>query len=184
MKLTWRPVAPGDGPTIPTSVTPAESDELRRLAAGKRVLEVGSGHGYSTVLMALAGALVTAVDPHTWLGSYPQLVANLDAYQVLGRVQVVQLDAWVALPALAAEGRTFEVVFLDGDHADHATTHDARWAARLLADGGVLACHDYGSVTCPGVAAALDRLLGAPDRLVGTLAVYRAPHLPAEEVDP
>ena len=52
---------------------------------------------------------------------------------------------------------------------------DVEAARKLLADGGVLACHDLGEdCCCPGVRAALDALFPAgPDEQVDTLAIYR-----------
>lgn len=161
MHLPWRDVAPGDGPAISTSVTDAEVAELARLAEGRTVLEVGSAFGYSAVVMALAGAKVTAVDPHTWLpASHEVMTGNLAAYNVAGRVQVVREASQVALPRLAEEGARFGLVFVDGDHSTEAARHDIRWALQLLDPGGTLAVHDYlEDCCCPGVREAADGLL-------------------------
>jgi predicted O-methyltransferase YrrM len=169
--LEWRDVAPGDGPTISTSLTSAEADELRRLAAGGSVLEIGSAYGYSATVMALEAAWVIAVDPHTWLPSFGPMTANLEAYGVSGRVEICREDSRSALPRLHAEGARFDLVWIDGDHAAHMVTHDVQWALQLLKPGGTLACHDYDEATCPGVREALDAWK-VPPRLVDTLAVY------------
>ena len=162
MHLPWRDVAPGDGPAISTSVTAAEAAELARLAEGRDVLEVGSAFGYSAVVMALTGARVTAVDPHTWLpASHEVMTANLEAYGVADRVTVVREASQEALPWLAKEGTRFGLVFVDGDHSEAAARHDIRWALQLLDPGGTLAVHDVGETCCcPGVAAAAKALLG------------------------
>ena len=176
MRLSWQPVSPGDGPAILTSVTGAESAELARLAAGRQVLEVGSAYGYSAVVMARAGADVTAVDDHhggTWLGdTLPVMQSNLAAYGVAGRVEIMRGASQRVLPALGGEEARFGLVFVDGDHSAETVRHDVLWALRLLAPGGVLACHDYGEETCPGVAVALDQVFPAgPSRLTDTLFV-------------
>lgn len=172
MKLDWRPVAPGGGPEISTSLTLAETDELRRLAkSAKVVLEVGSAYGYSSIAMALAGARVLAVDPHQALNSLGPMTANLAAYGVTGRVDIQVGDSRTVLPELAAENRKFGLVWIDGDHEASMVIHDVHWARNLLRKGGTLAVHDYGEDTCPGVKQALD-LWKVPPRLVDTLAVY------------
>jgi predicted O-methyltransferase YrrM len=159
--LPWRDVAPGDGPAIPTSVTAAEAAELARLAEDRTVLEVGSAYGYSAVVMALTGASVTAVDPHAWIGgSREAMAANLAAYGVAARVEVIAEPSQQALPRLAEEGRRFGLVFIDGDHSAEGARHDLRWALQLLDAGGTLAVHDYlEDCCCPGVRAAADGLL-------------------------
>ncbi len=169
MRLPWRDLAPGVGPAISTSLTEAETDELRRLAKDKDVLEVGSAFGYSAVVMALAGGRVTAVDPHTWLNSYGQMVANLSYYQVT--VGILREDSRAALPRLVEESRTFDLVWIDGDHAAAMVAHDVEWARKLLREDGTLACHDYDEDTCPGVREALDAW-APPPRLIDTMAIY------------
>ena len=171
MKLEWRDVAPGGGPAISTSLTLAETDELRRLAAGGNVLEVGSAFGYSAVAMALAGATVLAVDPHQWLKSQGVMMANLAAYAVSSRVEIRAADSRQVLPELAAQGQMFDLVWIDGDHEAPAVAHDVEWARKLLKPTGTLAVHDYDEDTCPGVRQALDAWK-PPPRVVDTLALY------------
>jgi len=167
--LSWRDVSLGDGPAISTSLTPAESDELRRLATGADVLEVGSAFGYSAILMALAGARsVIAVDPHVWLDSWATMVANVEAYGVADRVTIWRGDSQTLLPTL---GAAFDLVWIDGDHEASAVARDVELARAVLRPTGTLACHDYDEATCPGVRAALDAWK-PPPRLVDTLAVY------------
>lgn len=181
MHLDWRPVAPGGGPAIPTSITQSESDELARLVAARRyregrregclcadceplpvdVLEIGSAYGYSAVLLAGAGAHVTAVDPHDWIpGSLQAMHANLGFYQLGPMVDIILEPSQSAMPKLEATGARYDLVFVDGDHAEHAALHDTRAALRLLRPGGVVAVHDYGETCCcPGVEAALHKIL-------------------------
>jgi predicted O-methyltransferase YrrM len=170
MHLPWRDVAPGAGPGISTSITAAESAELSKLAEGRDVLEIGSAYGYSAVLMALAGARsIMAIDPHQQLGSYPAMAANLGFYHVEKRVHIVQGLSGAVLPGLAEK---FDLIFIDGDHQHGAVLADVRMALEHLAEGGILACHDYGEDTCPGVGWALDQMFpGGPSRLIDTLFV-------------
>ena len=199
MFLPWRPVllAGGSVPTISTSVTHAETEVLRRLAAqtgasqwrrahpddqdtdvrfaprAGDVLEVGSAFGYSAIAMALAGAKVTAVDPHA--GELPNSLevmrANLDAYEVADQVTIIAEPSQVALPRL--ELGSFDLVFIDADHREPAVTHDAEWALKLLRPGGMLAMHDLDEGSCPGVRAALNKLFDHPQPTVDTLFVHQ-----------
>ena len=171
MKLEWRDVAPGAGPAISTSLTLAETDELRRLARDADVLEVGSAYGYSAIAMALAGGRVWAVDPHQWLHSYDAMAANLAAYGVEDEVEVDRGDSRVVLPQLVSIGDPFDLVWIDGDHEAPTVAHDVEWALKLLKPTGTLAVHDYGEDTCPGVRQALDAWK-VPPRVVDTLALY------------
>lgn len=167
--LLWHDVNLGGGPPIKTSLTAAESDELRRLAVDADVLEVGSAYGYSAILMALSGARsVIAVDPHEKLESWATMVGNVEAYGVAGRVTIWRGRSQDLLPTL---GPCFDVVWIDGDHEAQTVAHDVEWARKLLRPTGTLACHDYDEATCPGVREALDAWK-LPPRLVDTLAVY------------
>jgi predicted O-methyltransferase YrrM len=173
MKLEWRDVPIGDGPAISTSLTADETAELQRLAKDADVLEVGSAYGYSTVAMGLVARSVVAVDPHQWLNSFGVLLENLEAYGVTSRcvVDMRREDSRVVLPVLAGEGRTFDLIWIDGDHQAHVVAQDVANALRLLKPTGTLACHDYDEATCPGVREALDAWK-VPPRLVDTMAVY------------
>jgi predicted O-methyltransferase YrrM len=171
MHLPWRGLPTGDGgPLVSTSLTLNEARALARLATGRDVLEVGSAFGFSACVMALAGARhVTAVDPHWWLNSHDAMASNLDKCGVTGQVTIVRGTSPGALGGLGP----FGLVFIDGDHAAEAVTADVEAARAVLADGGVLAVHDYGEdCCCPGVRQALDILFpGGPDELVDTLFV-------------
>ena len=173
MHLPWRGMPPAEGAQlISTSLTANETAALAGLATGRDVLEVGSAFGFSACVMALAGAKhVTAVDPHTWLNSHEAMVANLDACGVTGLVTIVRGTSPDALDGLGP----FGLVFIDGDHAASAVHADVEAARKVLATGGVLACHDYGEdCCCPGVRYALDALFPAgPSEQVDTLAIYR-----------
>lgn len=179
MRLPWRPLSPATaegpwatGPTIATSLTEPETAELRRLATGAKVLEIGTAYGYAAVAMALAGAaLVVTVDPHQALGSLPVARANLDGWGLDdGRVQLLVGPAGEVLPRFRLG--TFDLAFVDGDHQAPSVRLDATLARWLVRPGGWLAFHDYGEDDCPGVAQVLDELYPAgPHHLVDTLFV-------------
>lgn len=154
----------GARPTILTWVTLRESMALQVAAAGKRVLEVGSQWGYSTVLMAQAGAHVTAVDPHADHGSWPTFNANLDRYGVRDRVEPVKEYSQRYLPTLTAS--SFDMAFVDGDHDEPVAAFDCREARRLVRPGGLIAVHDYNETAWPSVKRAVDRELGGLPRWI------------------
>lgn len=163
--------APGPGPLIATSVTRDEAAALGRLAAGRNVLEVGSAYGFSAIVMALAGARVTAVDWHADIaGSREAMEAAISAYEVGDRVEILAGPSQHFLPCLAGGGHLFDLVFIDSDHSGDAIRHDIQWGLKLLAPGGVLAVHDYGEdCHCPAVKLVADELLGRGHSVAGTL---------------
>lgn len=172
MHLPWADRQAGPV-TFSTSVQPEEAAELSRLAKGCDVLEIGSAFGYSACVMALAGARhVTAVDPHTWIaGSQDAMNAAVKTCKAARQVTVIAKTSFEALPELAAQGKKFGLIFVDGDHSAHAVRHDGEWAEKLLEPGGTIAFHDYGEdCCCPGVREALNGMYpkGA-DKLTGTL---------------
>lgn len=173
MHLPWHDVPAGlASPLISTSITAAEANRLADLARDADVLEIGSAYGYSACVMALAGARhVVAVDPHGWLASYDAMASNLDACGVAAQVTIIRAASPEALAGLGP----FGLVFVDGDHGAAAVRADVEAARKLLAPGGVLACHDYGEdCCCPGVRYALDALFPAgPSELVDTLFVVK-----------
>lgn len=177
MLRPWRDVAPGDGPAICTSLTEDEAGRLGELAKGRRVLEVGSAHGYSAVVMALAGAhQVVAVDDHngqTWLGdTHAAMVTNLAAYGVKDTVVIIRGRSQDVLPQLGREGARFGLIFIDGDHGYDGVKADVTNALPLLEPGGTLAVHDYWEDNCPDVARAVDEAFpDGPGALAGTLFV-------------
>jgi hypothetical protein len=121
--------------------------------------------------MALAGAKVLAVDPHSWLPSYEPMVAHAAAYGVADRIQITRNTSFTVMPELVKLQLKFDLVWIDGDHEAPTVAHDVSWGRQLLKDTGTLACHDYAEVTCPGVRQALDAWK-TPPKLIDTLAIY------------
>lgn len=166
-------------PAIDNWTTDREAAELRRLAAGKVVLEVGTYKGFGAILMAQAGATVWAADWHRGdadLGPRDTLCAwwtNVRRHHVEDQVVGLVGRASQVLPMLRYA--SFDLAFIDGDHAYEAVREDIENVLPLLRTGGVLAFHDY-SPTWPGVRQAVDELrhrMGRayPMRIVGSLAV-------------
>jgi caffeoyl-CoA O-methyltransferase len=122
---------------------------LVTLTRAKRILEIGTLFGYSTLIMARAlsegGSLVTLeVEPrHAEIAR-----RNLDAAGVSGRVRIVEGDALESLAGMS--GETFDLVFIDADKA----TYPAYLAAslQLTHPGSVIVADNIwrsGSVAAP-----------------------------------
>jgi len=170
MQLPWRTIG-----GIPTSLTSGETAKLRELAKDALVLEIGSAYGHSAINMAQAGAeLVVAIDPH--MGENPdsleRMVVNVAVHGLQDHITIWCATSQSALPLL--ESGMFDLVFVDGDHSEHAVAIDIREAWRLLKPGGTLAAHDYGEDSCPDVAAALNAWR-QPDEITDTLWIARKP---------
>lgn len=162
-------------------LSPAEGAALADLAIGKRVLEIGSFCGRSTICLAQTARSVVSYDPHdardTLLEpryTFTEFRANLIRYGVAGKV----LSA-----ATFPEQGPFEFIFIDGAHDADAVRADVNRAKSILAPGGLLAFHDYRPAPLdgderydPGVAAVVNQLRDDGAQIIGyhdTLAVVR-----------
>lgn len=109
---------------------------LARIRVARRILEIGTLAGYSTIWLARAlppgGRLITLeFDPrHAEVAR-----ANLSRAGVADRVEVRVGRAIDALPALAA-GDPFDLIFIDADKP--STTDYFRWAVKLSRPGTVI----------------------------------------------
>lgn len=159
-----------------------EGRALAELAAGKRVLEIGSYCGRSTICLAQTAEQVTAVD--TWNGAGTprprntrgECERNLAAYDVSPKVILEE--------GVPAEGE-YDLAFIDGDHSYEAVRADIERSLEVLAPEGLLAFHDYRDHAGqhdgnwdPGVNDAVDELIAAGGELISrhkTIAVVRPP---------
>lgn len=164
---------------IPTAVTERETQELQRLARGKRVLEVGSLLGYSTVRLAEVAEVVVAVDPHEGYPAHdprPTLapfLENLEWSGVRERVRpMIGRDSEI-LPFLAPG--SFDLAFLDTTGIFEDTLRTITLCVPLLRHYGVLAVHDCGHPDWPGALAAVEVFsggVGTDFRLVDRLGIF------------
>lgn len=168
LRLPWR--IPSFGPAIETSLTTAEAVELRGLAQGRRVLEIGAAYGYSTVLTAQVAQKVTSIDPHEVHLSHRIFRDNLFRFGVAQHVDVVVGRSVEVLPGL--RDGSFDFAFVDGDHTAAGVRFDLEQVQRLVEPGGLLAFHDWDEESCQDVRQVLEAWR-APGYLVDTLAVYR-----------
>jgi predicted O-methyltransferase YrrM len=117
-------------------------DEVGRLlqvliivSGARRVLELGTLFGYSTIWMARAlpddGRIISleAVEKHALVSR-----RNVEAAGMAGKVEVRLGPALGSLPALA--GETFDLIFIDADKPGYVAYLD--WALRLSKPGTVI----------------------------------------------
>ncbi len=157
---------------------------LAELARGKRVLEVGSYHGLSTVCMARTAKHVTSVDPHdsreclaAQVHTFDAFKNNLVRYGVWDKVLPIVDTLEDAMDALLAEDK-FDLIFIDAAHDEASVQADIEMACELLAHDGLLVFHDYNRAIDPGVTAAVDEFINSGAELLSThntLAVVRPP---------
>ena len=140
----------------PHQVTPAEGRLLHilaRAAGARRILEIGTLGGYSTICLARAlpprdGRLVTLE-----LSEHHAAVArrNIDRAGLAGLVDVIVGPAIETLPRLAAEARgPFDLIFLDADKAGSADYFE--WSLKMSRPGTVIIFDNVvreGAVTDP-----------------------------------
>lgn len=165
---------------VPGWLTYEEGRALATLAKGRRVLEIGSYCGRSTICMAQAAAHVASVDPHDGRGTpsprdtLAAFEANLARYGVSHKVA-----AFVGTSDEVEVDGPFDLAFIDGAHDAESVRADIEAVLPLLAPGGSLCFHDYGSPRDPDVTRVVDELLARPGAellsLHGTVAVVRPP---------
>ncbi len=166
-------------PPISVSAPQGKLLHILALAVGaRRILEVGTLGGYSTIWLARAlpadGRLVTLeLDPrHAGVAT-----ANIDRAGLSGVVEVRVGAALETLPVLAAEGRgPFDLVFIDADKPSNADYFE--WALRLGRVGTTIVVDNVvrnGKVADPDCADAdvegvrrLNALLASEPRVVAT----------------
>lgn len=133
---------------IPSGVFDSEAEELERLARGERVVEFGTWHGFSAIVMGRVAESLTTVDWHHGdpqagiQETLPFFIQNLEHYNLRDRVVTVVGRFGDVGPLLSRDYFTFG--FLDGLHTFEPVLHDLELMASLLdRPGCVLACHDY-----------------------------------------
>lgn len=134
-------------------------DWVRKEGAA-RTLETGLGFAISTLficegLLANGGGKHVASDPFQFEGlpNHPTTYAGI-GLQLLEDAGVRELvefhpeESQITLPRLLAEGKRFDLAFIDGNHRFEGVLLDLVYSGRLLKEGGVLFVDD---VHLPGV---------------------------------
>ena len=186
-EYTDRSAVPGAFPhDVRGWLLPEEGAELARLANGKRVLEIGSYAGLSTICMARTALHVTCVD--YWDGRATGSPCNtLEEFKSNIKRHKVEQKIAIRYPSDILPYQQYDMIFVDGSHEEDDVYTDLVYAADMLAPDGIIVAHDYrpvqaGSLICdPGVLAAVDRFVSHGAKLtheIGSLAVIKpAQHL-------
>jgi predicted O-methyltransferase YrrM len=135
------------------SVTPAEADALRAWVereGATRTVEVGLGYGVSALAVCKGlvangrdGARHVVIDPFQesrFAG------AGLRLLEEAGLAPLVELypeESQIVLPRLLAEGRRFDLAFVDGNHRFDGVFLDLVYLGRLLRPEGIVFLDDY-----------------------------------------
>jgi predicted O-methyltransferase YrrM len=110
---------------------------LVRVSGARRVLEIGTLGGYSTIWLARAlpegGSVVTLeLDPH-----HAEVARdNLKNAGVLDRVELIVGPALETLPGLEKTRAPFDLIFIDADKQSYP--HYLHWALKLSRPGTVI----------------------------------------------
>jgi predicted O-methyltransferase YrrM len=127
---------------------------VRRVGA-RRTLETGLGYAISALFL-IEGLLENgsdvkhvAADPYQFEGlphhrtAYGGVgVEILDEAGARDRAELYIEESQVVLPRLLADGRVFDLAFLDGNHRFEAVFLDLFYSGRLLEEGGVIFVDD------------------------------------------
>jgi predicted O-methyltransferase YrrM len=158
-----------DRELFPVSISESEGLALRdwvQREGAVRTLETGLGFAVSTLFIFEAllanGTKVrhVASDPYqlsglpthstTYVGSGLQILEDAGVRDL---VEFYEEESQITLPRLLAEGRQFDLAFLDGNHRFEGVLLDLVYSGRLLKEGGIVFVDD---VQLPGVARAVN----------------------------
>lgn len=143
---------------IPGWLLETEAKKLEELARGKRVLEIGSYCGLSTVVMGRVAESVTAVDyfdgrgtPHPQ-NTRPAFDDAIRRHGLTDKVTAVHPDGAMPLPK-------YDFAFIDGAHDYESVRLDIGKARKVLKPDGLIAFHDFDHPSHCGVREAVEELL-------------------------
>ncbi len=154
-------------------LTPREGKALAELSRGKRVLEIGSYCGLSTVCIARTACSVTACDYFDGRSTPNQqdtseaFKKNIERYWLQDKVTTHHPDE-----PLQGE---YGFVFIDGAHDFDSVRADIQKALNVLAPDGLIAFHDYNAGN-PGVMLAVNEFIDGGSELISrhdSLAVIK-----------
>lgn len=178
---------------IPEAVGLALADLASAVPADQAIVELGSFRGKSTAYLAAgskagAGAPVHAVDPWDLPGnpfgkhgySDPSVREAFDAQlrSVRLRARVEAHQAFSTDAARTWSGPLVGLLYIDGDHSEHAIRADLAAWEQHLAPGAVVAFDDLDTPRNPGVRIVVDDLVAGGwtvQVLADRLAVGRPP---------
>ena len=138
---------------FPIAIPPEEGEALRSWVIREgavRTIEVGLGYGISALFICdglLAGgdpgANHVAIDPNQESRFSNCALEFLEEAGVRDLMEFDAEESQIALPKFLAEGRTFDLAFVDGNHRFDAIFTDLMFLGRLVRPGGVVFVDDY-----------------------------------------
>ena len=157
---------------LQAATRPRDVALLLRLARGRpRVVELGTGPGWTAIALALA-------DPDRRVTSYDPVV-----HEHRARYLALAPEAAARLRFVTAEGGAvadppegeIDLLFIDSTHEREPTVAEFRAWCERLAPGALVAFHDFGHREFPGVAEAVEEL-GLEGEVRGGMFVWSAPN--------
>jgi predicted O-methyltransferase YrrM len=135
----------------PVAIGPSEGAALRcwiRKEDARHTLETGFGHAVSTLF--ICDGLVAngpasshvAIDPYQHERFEGAGLRHLEEAGVRELVELLVEPSEAALPRLLAEGRSFDLAFIDGNHRFEGVLLDLVYCGRLLGEGRVVFVDD------------------------------------------
>jgi predicted O-methyltransferase YrrM len=132
----------------PVAIGPAEGAALRgwvQREGARQTLETGLGHAVSTLFICEGlgpGGSHVAIDPYQHERFEGAGLRNLEEAGVGELVELLVERSETALPRLLAEGRSFDLAFIDGNHRFEGVFLDLVYCGKLLSPGAVVFVDD------------------------------------------
>ena len=131
----------GDAAGMPAIEVSAQHAKLLSLlvtiAGARRVLEIGTLAGYSTIALARAVGPDGAVVSLEFESAHAEVARrNLERAEVADRVEIIVGAALDTLPQLQQRGEVFDLVFIDADKENNVGY--VEWAITLGSPGTVI----------------------------------------------
>jgi predicted O-methyltransferase YrrM len=138
---------------FPVAISAAEGEALRSWVVREqadRTIEVGLGYGISA-LFILDGLLTNgnpdarhvAIDPNQSTRFADVGLQLVDEAGLVSVLEFLPELSELVLPRLLADGRTFDLAFVDGNHRFEGIFLDLTYLGRLVRPGGVIFLDDY-----------------------------------------
>jgi predicted O-methyltransferase YrrM len=169
----------------PHSIERAQGEALRDLAiaeGAEQTIEVGLALGISALFLCQAvlprGGRHVAIDPfqaESWNGAGMRTLREAGVEDL---VEVIEEESQLALPRLVAEGREFDLAFVDGDHRFEGVFLDLYFMTRLVRPGGLVIVDDMWMPAVRTAVAYVEKNLGGtlePDALPSAFRWRRRP---------
>jgi predicted O-methyltransferase YrrM len=149
-------VAASDGTVhqlFPVAIDPTEGEALRNWVIREgaiRTIEVGLGYGIAALFMCEglltngeADAHHVVLDPNQATRFANCGLQFLEEAGVSHSIEFLPSPSEIALPRFLAEGRHFDLAFVDGNHRFDGVFLDLIYLGRLVRPGGIIFLDDY-----------------------------------------